>query len=176
MFAHRIAAGAGRDPELFKEDAAVRTDLDIQQDVVKELHRAPEVHDQDIAVKVSDGLVTLTGFVGNELERYTAECAVKGIPDVVALANDIEVKLPSDNGQSDPAIAREALAAIGGALPLCRERVKVFVHQGHITLEGDLDTELQRGDVERAVRGLKAVTSVCNLIRVSLRRASSGQV
>ena len=83
---------------------------------------APDVYDKDIAVKVNDGIVTLTGFVRNHLERDTAECAAKRVPGVVALANDIEVSVASHNGRSDPAIAREAVAAIRRELPLFWEK------------------------------------------------------
>jgi osmotically-inducible protein OsmY len=158
---------------LNQEDAIVRTDRDIQEDVATELRGAPDVYDKDIAVKVNDGIVTLTGFVRNHLERDTAECAAKRVPGVVALANDIEVSVASHNGRSDPAIAREAVAAIRRELPLFWEKIKVLVHQGHITLEGELETDFQRRDVERAVRGLKAVTAVSNLVRIRPRAASS---
>ncbi|MGA2564414.1 MAG: BON domain-containing protein [Steroidobacteraceae bacterium] len=150
----------------------MRPDRDIQEDVARELRGAPDVYDQDIAVKVNEGIVTLTGFVRNHLERNTAELAAKRVSGVLALANDIEVSVASHNGRSDPAIAREALAAIRRELPLIWETVKVLVHQGHVTLEGELETDFQRKDVERAVRGVKVVTSVSNLVRLRPRPAS----
>jgi osmotically-inducible protein OsmY len=149
----------------------MRGDQDIQKDVVDELQWAPDVNDQDIAVKVTDGVVSLTGFVRNYLERNTAEFAAKRVLGVRAIANDIEVSLPSQDALPDPAIARDALAAIRRELPLFCEQLRVLVHQGHITLEGEVEWDFQRNAIERAVRGLKGVTAISNIIRIKPRIA-----
>jgi osmotically-inducible protein OsmY len=149
----------------------MRGDQDIQKDVVDELQWAPDVNDQDIAVKVTDGVVSLTGFVRNYLERNTAEFAAKRVLGVRAIANDIEVSLPSQDALPDPVIARDALAAIRRELPLFCEQLRVLVHQGHITLEGEVEWDFQRNAIERAVRGLKGVTAISNIIRIKPRIA-----
>jgi osmotically-inducible protein OsmY len=150
----------------FMEDHNMRPDQDIQKDVINELQWAPDVNDKDIAVNVRDAVVTLTGFVRNYLERNTAEFAVKRVFGVRGIANDIEVRLPSHDAIPDPVIAREALAAIRQELPLLWEQLQVLVHQGHITLEGEVEWDFQRNAAERAVHGLKGVTAISNLIRI----------
>jgi len=51
----------------------LRTDTDIQKDVVAELRYDPSLRDDDIAVAVRDGVVTLAGFVDSYTEKWTAE-------------------------------------------------------------------------------------------------------
>jgi osmotically-inducible protein OsmY len=142
----------------------MRSDRDIEEDVTRELGWAPDIDAKDVAVKVTDGLVTLTGFVRSYLERNTAEFAVKRVVGVAGIANDIEVRLAAHNAATDPEIAREALAAIKHALPLLCERIRVLVNQGRITLEGELEWHFQREAAERAICSLKGVVAVRNLI------------
>ena len=49
----------------------MRTDMEIQQDVVAELKWDPSLRDDDVAVSVRDGVVTLAGFVAG----FFANCA-----------------------------------------------------------------------------------------------------
>ena len=51
----------------------MRSDSDIKRDVEAELRWSPDVDETDIAVKVNDGEVTLSGFAHNYLEKYRAE-------------------------------------------------------------------------------------------------------
>ena len=48
----------------------MRTDTDIQRDVVAELKWEPSLRDEDIAVAVRDGVVTLAGFVDSYADRW----------------------------------------------------------------------------------------------------------
>ena len=53
-----------------------RTDSDIQKDVVAELKWEPGLMDDDIAVSVREGVVTLAGFVNSWADKYRAERVV----------------------------------------------------------------------------------------------------
>jgi osmotically-inducible protein OsmY len=72
----------------------MQTDSDIQHDAEAELKWTPEVEETDIAVKVNDGVLTLTGFTKSLFEKYRAERAVRRVKGVAAVANDIEVRFP----------------------------------------------------------------------------------
>ncbi len=147
----------------------MKTDSEIKQDVESELRWAPEVDETDIAVKVTNGVVTLTGFVRNYTQRYEAERAVKRVKGVKAVANDLEVRLPSGDAVPDPELARNAVEALRAELPFSHDQVKVIVTQGRVTLEGSLDWAYQRDWAERAVRQLKGVRGVTNFITVAPR-------
>ena len=120
----------------------LRPDVEIRQDVECELKSDPAVDEHDIAVKVTNGEVTLTGYVHDFSQKYAAENAVKRVTDVSAIANDIE--LSSKEEASDPEIARAAVAALRRDVPLCWKQIRPVVHQGSVTLEGMVDWSNQR--------------------------------
>src|SRR5512139_2406027 len=95
----------------------MKSDDEIARDVAEELCWTPEVDEKDIAVKVTDGVVTLTGFVKTMRERAAAERAAKRIGGVRALANDLQVSPPTSDSRSDPDLARSAADAIERELP-----------------------------------------------------------
>ena len=70
----------------------MRSDEEIKRDVEDELRWDPNVHADDIAVAVKDGVVTLTGFVTTYAQKLAAERVVKRVAGVVGVANDIEVR------------------------------------------------------------------------------------
>jgi osmotically-inducible protein OsmY len=113
------------------------------------------------------------GFVKSYIEKYEAENAAKRVTGVVGLANDIEVRLPSSNQRPDPDLARDAVATIKNQLPFSSESIKVIVNSGWVTLEGDVEWNYQRDVAESAVRRLKGVKGVSNLIHVKPRVTAS---
>lgn len=144
----------------------MRADTDIKRDVEAELRFRPDLDERDIAVKVDNAVVTLTGFTHTLLDRQRAEEAVKRVAGVAGIANDIEVHLAMGDGLTDPEITRTAVQAIRFQVPAVTEDVKVLVHHGQITLEGKVEWFYLKEAAERAVRGLRGVTSVVNLISV----------
>jgi osmotically-inducible protein OsmY len=104
-------------------------------------------------------------------QKYQAEVATKRIAGVAAVANDIQVK-PISGAPSDPEIARAALAALKFDLPLSHDAIKVVVHEGRVTLEGKVEWDFQRTLAESAVRRLKGVISVFNLIALEPKVAA----
>jgi osmotically-inducible protein OsmY len=142
----------------------MRTDSEIERDVVEELKWNPDLDSTDIAVTVKDGVVTLAGFVKSCVDKTEAEVAAKRVAGVVAVANDIAVRLPATDERPDPEIAREAVASLRNQLPISAERIKVVVKNGWVTLEGTVEWHYQRNIAEAAVGYLRGVKSVTNLI------------
>lgn len=141
-----------------------RADSEIQRQVESELFACPDVDETDIAVKVTDGTVTLTGFARSFFDKFGAEDAVKRVRGVTAVANAIEVRPRFPAALTDPEIARAVVAALKRALPQGGERVMPLVRAGVVTLEGALDWSWQRERAERAVRELRGVSTVINAI------------
>lgn len=150
-----------------------RTDSDIQTDIVNELKWEPGLREDDIAVGVRDGVVTLAGFVDTYVDKWTAERIVGRVKGVKAIANDLEVKLPSTSSRADPDIARAAVEALKWNISVPHDRIQVKVNKGWLTLEGDVDWHYQREAAERAVRYLIGVKGVSNLISVKARPTPS---
>jgi osmotically-inducible protein OsmY len=144
----------------------MRSDSEIERDVKEELAWNPDLDATDIAVSVKKGVVTLTGFVKSYTDKYEAEAAAKRVAGVVAVANDIEVRMPSVDERPDPEIARDAVAALKSQLPISSEKIKVIVKNGWITLEGQVEWQYQRATAENAVRRIKGVKGVANNIQL----------
>ena len=157
---------------LLLEMRTMRADSDIERDVEAELKWAPEVNDTDIAVKVGNGVVTLTGYATSAFEKYRAEAAVKRVAGVAAVANDLAVRWPLGGGQpTDPEIAREALSALKIELPFLWEGIRPVVKAGHVALEGTVEWHDERERAEAAVRHVRGVLSVRNSISLKPRTA-----
>ena len=71
----------------------MKTDSQLQQDVMAELKWEPAVHAAQIGVEVKDGVVTLGGRVESYAERWHAERAAQRVWGVKALATDLKVQL-----------------------------------------------------------------------------------
>jgi len=145
------------------------TDTDIRRDVEAELHWDPDIDATDIAVAVKDGVVTLTGFVRSYGQKYEAEREAKTIKGVRGVANDIEVKLPALNERPDPDIARDAVEALTRELPYSSQHIKVTVRNGWITLEGAVEWRFQSQRAEDALRRVKGLKGVTNIVKVEPR-------
>jgi osmotically-inducible protein OsmY len=153
----------------------MRADNDIKRDVEAELKWAPDVWDTDIAVKVTDGVVTLTGYAASAHDKYRAEAAAKRVRGVAAVANDLAVRAPLGGMPTDPEIARDAVAALKLELPLVWENIKPLVKEGHVALEGTVEWHEQRDRAEAAVRHLRGVLSVRNSISLK-QRVATGEI
>lgn len=144
----------------------MRSDQDIKRDVELELKWDPSINATDIAVAVKNGVVTLTGFAKSYADKYQAERDVKRVHGVVAVANDIEVRLPAVDQRPDPDIARDAVARLRSELPLSADKIKILVKDGWLTLEGTVEWHFQRDLAESAVRRVSGIKGVSNLVVV----------
>jgi len=144
----------------------MKTDTEIKRDVEAELRWDPQIDDTDVAVKTTNAVVTLTGFVHSYAEKYHAASTAKRVAGVTALANDIEVRLSPGEGVPDPQLARDAVAALKAELPMSWEKIQPTVQDGRMSLEGTVEWHYQRERAERAMHRLQGVISVRNSIRI----------
>jgi len=146
-----------------------RTDAQIQADVLAELKWEPRVQPNEIGVIVKDGVVTLTGAVDSFTKKWAAEEAAHRVRGVKAVANDIEVRLPSSAEKTDADIAAAVVRALEWDAFVPVEKLDVTVSKGWVTLRGEVEWNYQRSDAERVVRRLTGVKGVTNLITVKPR-------
>lgn len=147
----------------------VRTDEEIQQDVLAELRWDARVQPNEIGVVVKGGVVTLTGWLDSYLKKWAAEEAALRVRGVKAVANDIEVRLSESGQRTDADIAAAAVRALEADAFLSPEKVHVTVSKGWVTLEGEVEWQFEKEDAERVVRRLAGVKGVTNLITVKPR-------
>jgi VCBS repeat-containing protein len=149
----------------------MKSDRELQIDVLDELRWEPGVKATDVGATVKDGVVTLGGTVDSYFEKWAAEKAVKRLPGVKALAVEIEVKLPGSSERNDTDVARAAENALEWNVSVPHDRIKVTAEKGFLTLEGQVDWQYQRSAAEAAVRYLTGVKGVTNEITVKPRVA-----
>src|SRR2546429_681710 len=120
----------------------MRTDMEIQKDVVAELRWEPSLRDDDIAVGVRDGVVTLAGIEG--------------------VSNLITVRArptPSD-------VKQRIRQALERGAEFDAERISVEIQGNKAILRGTVRSYAEMRDAERAARNAPGVTEVQNKLTV----------
>jgi osmotically-inducible protein OsmY len=145
----------------------MKTDTELQKDVLEELKYEPRVNAARVGVSVKDGIVALYGRVGSYAEKYEAEQAAKRLQGVKAVANELEVELPGQSQRTDEDLAAAAVNALRENLLVPADKIKITVVKGWMTLEGDVEWQYQKEAAEKAVRYLPGVTGVSNRIVVT---------
>jgi hypothetical protein len=84
------------------------SDHKLRQDVLEELDFEPSLDVSHIAVGVHDAVVTLSGSVPSYADKLAAERAAKHVFGVRAIAQNLEIRLPSDKKTADDEIAKRA--------------------------------------------------------------------
>ncbi len=144
----------------------MNSDLKLKKHVEDELSWEPSVDAAAIGVGVKDAIVTLSGHVSSFAEKHAAEAAVMRIHGVRALANELEVRLSGDSHREDDDIARTAAFALNWNSSVPKDRVKISVSNGIVSLEGTVDWNFQRVAAEKTVSHLMGVKGVNNLLTV----------
>jgi osmotically-inducible protein OsmY len=146
---------------------AAKSDAQIQADVLDELQWDPRVDSTEVAVRVRNGVATLTGTVESYAMGLAAGEAARRVYGVVKAANKLVVQIPGPSKRTDAELAKEVRQALEWDVLVARERIRVFVVQGWVTLTGNLDTCAQRDDAGTAISRLAGVAGVNNEIVVA---------
>ena len=143
----------------------MKTDHEIQHDVMEELRWEPALNATEIGVAVHNGIVTLSGHVTFYSEKLAAEKAAKRVKGVKAVAEDIEVKL-ADGNLSDTQVAENIVRAFEANTMIPDEKIQVKVDKGWVTLEGEVSWLYQKEAAAQAITYLGGVKGVSNWINV----------
>jgi len=143
----------------------------IQKEVRHEVLMLPYIDVFDnIAFKVDGDNVTLFGQVTRPTVKTDVERVVKTIEGVEKVDNQIEVLPVSPN---DDRLRLRLFRAIYGfnalqryALPVVKP-IRIIVKNGHVTLEGVVDSEGDKDLVNLRARGVSGSFSVTNNLTVS---------
>jgi osmotically-inducible protein OsmY len=144
----------------------MKTDAELQRDVMNELKWEPTIHAAEIGVAVKDGVVTLSGNVDSYGKKWAADRAAKRVFGVKAVIEEIKVTLAGSYKRADKDIAQSATDILDWNLWVPSDRVKVMVQDGRITLSGDVDWYYQKERAEDAIRHLIGVLGVINSITI----------
>jgi osmotically-inducible protein OsmY len=144
----------------------MKTDSQLQSDVIAELAWEPSIHSEEIGVEVKGGVVTLAGHVGTYSEKLAAEKAALQVIGVKALAVEIDVRLAGVNARTDADIARSVETVLQWTTFLTKDAVKIMVEGGWVTLSGEVNWDYQRQAAVDAVRYLMGVKGVSDSIAI----------
>jgi len=140
--------------------------LQLRQNVLDELEYEPSIDAAHIGAAVDKGIVTLTGHVANYAEKQAAIAAVRRVKGVHAIADEIQVRYPSDKKTSDDEIAKRAVDILGWDTTVPGNAIQVMVRDGWMTLTGSVDWFYQKQRAEEDVRKLSGVHGVTNNIAI----------
>lgn len=144
-------------------------DTQLKQAVLDELAWEPSVNAAHIGVTAKGGVITLMGHVDAYAEKAAAEVAAGRVKGVKAIAEEIEVKLPSLSKRDDGEIASAAINRMSWDTSIPKDAVKVKIQDGWVTLTGQVEWFFQKDAAAAEIRGLMGVTGVSNQITVKTR-------
>jgi osmotically-inducible protein OsmY len=144
----------------------MKTDVEIQKDVMEELKWEPLLTASEIGVAVKNKVVTLSGTVDSFYKKEEAENAAKRVSGVVAVAEDIEVKPFATSKKNDTEIARMIADTLKWDSVVQDDKVRVKVEDAWVTLEGIVDWEFQKESVKSSIKSLVGIRGISNNITV----------
>ena len=151
----------------------MKSDNQIQKDVMEELRWDPYMESSEIGVAVKNSIVTLSGQVDSYPKKLVAENAAKKIAGVKAIAEDIQIGVSPAYNKTDADIAEAVLNALKWNTAVQEEKIKIKVENGNVTLEGEVEWEYQRINAKTAIENLTGVRSVFNLIGMKPKISAS---
>ncbi len=152
----------------------MKTNTQLQRDVLDELQYEPSVDAAEIGVTSKDGVVSLSGNVKSYAEKWSATRAAERVSGVKAVVDEMQVKLPDVHLRTDEDIARAVLNALKWDVMVPDEQIKVKVEHGYVSLDGTVDHKYQETSAVAAIRNLAGVRGVNDLIQVKPVLTPSG--
>lgn len=130
----------------------MESDAELQKRVLEELRWDPSIKSEGTAVRIEDGIATLSGEVGIYAEKVAALHAASRVFGIRGVAEEVKVRLSDYDERTDVSIARSAANAIAWAVTVPPDCVKVVVENGWVTLEGEVNWQVEKDAAETAVR------------------------
>lgn len=145
------------------------SELRLRQNILDELEYEPSINAAHIGVAVDKGVVSLTGHVGSYAEKLAAVAAARRIRGVLAIADEIEVRYPSDKKIADDEIAKRAADILRWDTLVPSDDIQVTVRDGWVTLTGSVDWYYQRINAQQDVRKLSGVRGLIDRLEIKPR-------
>ncbi|TLV02430.1 BON domain-containing protein [Dyadobacter luticola] len=142
----------------------MKTDLEIQRNVMDQLRWQPILDAAEIGVSVKNGIVTLSGLVNSYPKKLAAEKAAKKVSGVKAVAEDIVVRIYPEKQKTDTELAEAVANALKWNSAVVSEKIKIKVEDGFVTLSGEVDWSYERSMAINAIENLSGVRLVVNNI------------
>lgn len=144
----------------------MKTDSQLQLDVLDELKWDPSVHHEAIGVAVNNGVVMLSGNVKSYAEKLNAEKAARRVKGVKAIAEELTVRYDFQPKTGDIEIARRISDVIAWNPLVPHDRIEVTVEKGVAKLGGKVDWNYQKDLAFKAASRISGVAGIQNMIQV----------
>lgn len=144
----------------------MKTDAQLQADVLDELQWDPRFNAAEIGVSVKNGIVTLSGHVNSFTEKLAVEEATRRVKDVKGMVEEISVNLPLDGKRTDQDIAQAAVSALRWNNAVPDRDIRIRVEDGWLTLEGRVDWQFQKDAARNAVKDIIGLHGVINQVTI----------
>lgn len=142
------------------------TDSQLRRDIIEELEFDPSFSGEHIGVAVDNGVVTLGGHVGSYAEKLAAIAAARRVKGVHAIAENIEVHCPYEKKTADDQIAKRARDILKWDVFIPPNAVDVLVHEGWVTLSGNVGWYFEKTSAEDDIRRLSGIRGITNMIAI----------
>jgi len=157
-------------------ETITKSDLQIQQDVMREMRWDTRIGATEVGVEVDKGIVTLTGTVDSYAKKHAAKRAAHRVAGVLDVAEDIRVHFPGSARKTDAEIARAVRLTLEWDVFVPDTKIRSTVSDGWVTLEGEVEFLREREDAARAVRNLAGVKGVWNQLLVQTKKVDPSKV
>jgi len=142
----------------------MKSNVELLTEVQNSIKWEPLLMGAQISVTCKDGVVTLTGAVDNYVKKLEAGKAVMNVPGIKAIADEIVVKFGWWGKKDDAEIATAAAYALKVNWQVPRDKVKVKVKEGWVTLTGALKWNYEREAAQNAMHPLPGIRGITNCI------------
>ena len=122
---------------------------------------------ESVMTEAKDGVVTLSGTVGNEIQRLFAENTVKGLPGVTAVNNQIKIKDSPEKNRSDTLLFVKVKNTLAIRRSVSAMHTKVEVKEGIVTLKGEASSLAQKDLTGQYVKDIEGVKGLQNEMTVA---------
>ena len=143
-----------------------RSDSDIRDDVVRSIDMDGALWNQGIAVRVNNGIVTLSGTVnrGYDLLRATTVAGrIRGVKEVI---NSLTVNWDREYRDGELMLKIADRIKTDFLLAPVKDNIKVTVDQGRVTLAGTVYNWGERREADRITSETPGVRSIDNRLEV----------
>lgn len=147
--------------------ATTKSDHQIKADVLNELKWDSTVDETEVGVQVTNGIVTLTGNISAYAKKVAARDAAHRVWGVLDVVDDMKIRVPKVWERTDVDIAKALRHALKWDVLVPDDNITTTVSGGIVTLQGQVNTWMQRYEAERCVQRLTGVTGVINEITVA---------
>lgn len=143
------------------------TNKELINAVVDELSWDPKIDVEEIAVDADNGVVSLRGTVSSFRQRREAVRAAQRVYGVVAVVDELKVRLLTRHRRRDAELRGDALQALtlNGVVP---DSIDATVTDGQVKLTGTVEWQYQREEAVHVAGSIIGVTLVID--DITLRR------